>query len=434
MSLKIIIWSMFLPLIQINCHTTSAFIFKLPSILSTFSSCTTILDLQNSSRLSIPVLHQPVILVNLPRTTTSYGEHATQQASFVSRKNTGKFCYAFVFILPDFENPSKREELSRATKILWKLHLSSPFVLETFVMQYFVCVTNFPMELIIHSSTLGGMSDLRGHLIFPTINNVANLNFHYLNNYFDPITEKLLPARIPISCLSFDCFAAIDSTTNLICRLIRLFWSYEAWWDLEESIPRVGHVKSQLAKNNPHRVVNLSSSFAEFMALWLFAGIENLTVPNTRVIFKFTPSRILLYKPNYTMDVVFLERETLNFLSCYAMGRRISTFGALVSPFDATTWLTLAFSLVLVSISLGRLLTSEENNVNLSFAPLVSFGVMLESSTMGGIEFNLLGKRGNVGFRLVLIVWVLSVGTVLTNWYKSNFTLEMIVPFEITAP
>ncbi|OXA47978.1 hypothetical protein Fcan01_17299 [Folsomia candida] len=417
---------------------TPTFVSNLPEILSIFSSCTTVLDIQDSVRLLPPVFHHPVIFVSIPvASPATYGERDTQKGSFISRKTPGKFCYAFVFILPDFANPSKTAEMSRVKTILQSFDFFAPFVLKTFVTQYFIWVTNFPIELDISqsSSSLGGYAEHQGNLI-PFCNG-GNLIFFYLNHYFAPITESLLPERVIISCPPFsDCFVKIDSMTKIISDLNKFFWVYSGWWNLKEFPPRVEYPKVQLAKINPHRITNLTS-FPDFIALWLFDGIENLTLLNRRPIYTFASSRILMYDDytgSHAIDVLFVERKMLNFLSCYAVGRQISTFGALISPFDATSWLALALSLILVTIFLGRLITLGGNKVDFSFGPLVTFGVMVESSTLSGIEFSLLGKRGNVGFRLVLLVWILSVGTVLTNWYKSYFTFEMIVPFEITAP
>ncbi|OXA43017.1 Trypsin V-B [Folsomia candida] len=43
-------------------------------------------------------------------------------------------------------------------------------------------------------------------------------------------------------------------------------------------------------------------------------------------------------------------------------------------------------------------------------------------------------KSNVFGVRLLLWVWILMSGTVLTNWYKTSFTLEMIVPVMYASP
>lgn len=306
-----------------------------------------------------------------------------------------------------------------------------PFVARTFAVQYIVWVTNYPMELVIGSSAIGGMSDLKRHLTFPVtlISNSTWLTVYYVNHYYARNTKTMFPERIPTTCPLSECLRTIESITISISRLNRFFWRARDW--REESI----RLTAKFSKGNPYRVINLTSSFSEFMALWIFDGIENMTIPNPLGIFTFASSRRLLYISDQisAKDVILLGWKNLNFLSYYAVGRHISTFGELISPFDMTTWTMLAFSFILVSIFLGRL-TTRERTVFDSSGPLVSVGIMLEASTLGGVEFNLLGKRGNVGFRLILLLWVFPVGTVLRNWYKTYFTFEMIVPAEITAP
>lgn len=40
----------------------------------------------------------------------------------------------------------------------------------------------------------------------------------------------------------------------------------------------------------------------------------------------------------------------------------------------------------------------------------------------------------NYGIRFLLGIWILLIGTLLTTWYKSFYTMEMISPLKSTAP
>ncbi|OXA39652.1 hypothetical protein Fcan01_25457 [Folsomia candida] len=112
------------------------------------------------------------------------------------------------------------------------------------------------------------------------------------------------------------------------------------------------------------------------------------------------------------------------FISCYKVWQDSSLLYALTSPFGNLAWICFITSFLAVTIFLSG---SQKKFGSAGFR--LAVGIMLESSVLYLLKFP---KKYEIS--LVVGIWIILAGTLLTNWYKTAFTIEMIVPITHGAP
>lgn len=143
-------------------------------------------------------------------------------------------------------------------------------------------------------------------------------------------------------------------------------------------------------------------------------------------------------------DLTFIQKEgsPLFFLafnriggtgSCHKVKSVFDIALALSSPFDIVSWAYLGTSFAIVIV----ILTALHRKV-VSDDVLILVGISLENSVLSSrtiYEAIIRTERHRmIGLYVIISIWTLLIGTILTNWYKTWFTMEMIIPMKYQSP
>ncbi|OXA49622.1 hypothetical protein Fcan01_15980 [Folsomia candida] len=178
---------------------------------------------------------------------------------------------------------------------------------------------------------------------------------------------------------------------------------------------------------NLHRITNLAT-FEEFLAGWLLnTGCTNISGgPPIKRTFPLL-SEASLIRPTMGMTFTFESIKTSRLISCHQVRPGHDTLKVLLNPFDLLGWILFMTSFTVISALLC--LISVKDHVS---SIIFTGRVCIEIPTV--IEGSRLKKRYSTSFTMVILIWLLIAGTVLTNWYKTAFTMDMILPTRYSAP
>lgn len=118
-------------------------------------------------------------------------------------------------------------------------------------------------------------------------------------------------------------------------------------------------------------------------------------------------------------------------MSCFGTKVKSAWLGALVSPFDYATWAYMGMCFTTVVLILTYMFTRY-----ISDATFLTVGITLENSVSFSTYETRFRQKAypTYGICTVIAIWTIFVGTLLTNWYKSIFMMEMIVPTVHESP
>ncbi|OXA54629.1 putative RNA-directed DNA polymerase from transposon BS, partial [Folsomia candida] len=195
----------------------------------------------------------------------------------------------------------------------------------------------------------------------------------------------------------------------------------------------VGRIKHSTLEYR--RLANLTS-FHGFLSFWLLQDVIDHNFTNYMPLHFITPIRRLGVEAHRGLHFIMYDVRTYSFVSCYQTSLNSDMLNTLTSPFDRVSWALLVTCFSTVVLILTAVL-SNCGEISSDRIFLV-VGLTLESSVLVSrtiYEARFLRNRHeSVGLYTIIAVWILLVGTVLTNWYKSCFTIEMIVPRTYHSP
>lgn len=205
----------------------------------------------------------------------------------------------------------------------------------------------------------------------------------------------------------------------------RYFWGAQV---LSEKPNRLEQVLNIFCgKSNPHRIHD-SITFPEFLAGGiLHKDCKNVSQrPPPKIWFPSLRqfSSIPLDQAGMHMSFMLESIKPSRVISCHQVRPRQDALNVLLSPFDLSGWILIITSFS-VTAGLFALISQKATSTSIFFM----YRVCLENSD----ELKFEGKH-NTSFRMIVTVWLLFIGTVLTNWYKSAFTMDMILPTKYTKP
>ncbi|OXA41465.1 Parvalbumin beta [Folsomia candida] len=153
---------------------------------------------------------------------------------------------------------------------------------------------------------------------------------------------------------------------------------------------------------------------------------------HVRPLYYFTPI-IRLNNWGPTGNIFFLyDVQAYSFVSCHQIRSNSNIVKPLSSPLDEWSWAlpaTYFISVVLILTLLWKQVNSD--------GIFLMIGISLENSVLSSSDYQTKLKPTNsslIGLNTIIGVWILLVGTILTNWYKSIFTMEIIVPTLYHSP
>lgn len=455
----------FLLHISVNSHT-------LNEILTPFGNCTSVLLIFNQSALYqfLNPFTDPIILLN-------HGEAfdptqiPTRRTSFIRRRNPSKFCWAFIILQPetlsyiDYILRDDDKAIDTSLEFLRRLMYGAQFPPEYSSPQYFIWVTKEGPEFQrtfqkTSSYSVGGIGP-REILVVNTPtsgdeNNGFTLNYH--NPYYADRTRAYLPMPwVEVPCgaeiLPRHCFHQIEKVAETVSELNKHFWDLESWLGPQKTnhVMYYHHTDiftqvydqffSTVKPVNLYQVAKITQEFDEFLGFLLLQDVLPFQNVSTKEPIRF-------YYDNYVLstkqalqfqreehNIILSEVKSYSFLSCHGVNLHKTLFLG-VSPFDKYTWSCIFISGLIIFIIILCLTTTHHNpSVSSSWGLFSLIAIILENSIMSSIEskLNLTSNKFYYGLKIVLGSWIVMMA-ILSNWYKSSFTTEMIAPFQSTAP
>lgn len=429
-------------LLEIHAHTFH--FVKLNSIIKPFANCTTIMLAFSATKLLLTEATFPIVLFNKEADEKKYNDSKfLERRNFLRRRNPSRHCQTFVLVQPETDHhfhflwdgkddPFRPE---RDTEIYNFFTFSAGFFTpDNYAAQYTILITSMAQEkLTLVLEEVTGMLWLSSHEFISVMIpsnwerteiepwKVNSLNLNYFNRYNEFTSWKSLNITCNLSN-EVECFQQINSVTSNISRLNKYFW---------DILPRRGFLSREsvlynLVYNN-HRLIyveertiaNLSATFYQFLACW----IKN-TLPGNRSqrVMHYLKFERVLYFFHVNREVIITESKSYNFISCHGVIQHNSVYTSLFSPFDSDVWFTFIVFFV-TNCAFLYIITKKK------ILGFVLLGSSLEISIMDEIIL----PTSN-GVRFIIGIWIVLVGTMLTNWYKSVYTMELIAPFQPYVP
>ncbi|OXA48543.1 hypothetical protein Fcan01_16195 [Folsomia candida] len=210
-----------------------------------------------------------------------------------------------------------------------------------------------------------------------------------------------------------DCFMLIKSVGRNVSERNKYFWSSSVHKDTK--IMRINDVLSTVdlgkvrASRNGHLEIANLLTFNGFISYWILQDVipYNIThvgwASHSFPPVQKPPSHHIAHRITY----ISLGPQRFSYVTCYEVQPINSGhLYALVTPFDWATWACIVISFLLCLV-ICLFITAKNGLFN------------IDGMAMGD-SFS--------GVRMLIAIRVILVGTVLSNWYTTIFTMEMIVP------
>lgn len=264
---------------------------------------------------------------------------------------------------------------------------------------------------------------------------VNALHLKYFNTYHHSglvVAGKPSQRWYTIECLSHDgaqCFRSAQIVGKDINELSKYFVEitlYRGRKDVESKVRK--WYDRGCEERELHEIVKLTK-LSELASFWSFQDASKYSNLN------ITPRhRTPAPQDNPDMEYTYVTGsvESFSFVSCYKVKSDLFILSGLTNPFHTITWLFNFFMLLIMVLILTLLPRTLRTD-----GAYVVICILLENSGLGNVKLfqeRFPAKSNVFGVRLLLWVWILMSGTVLTNWYKTSFTLEMIVPVMYASP
>ncbi|OXA39721.1 hypothetical protein Fcan01_25468 [Folsomia candida] len=266
--------------------------------------------------------------------------------------------------------------------------------------------------------------------IFPTRVNgkVEVIGMEYLNLFYlfpyqvlPGMDVALTKASFNISCQTNEehlCFEQLTRISIIVTNLNKYFWivgkSHEKLLSIFQD--------NKFLEPKAIAAVRGVEKFSDLIDFWIMQNIPfHYTFQRCFSIRRQTYSGFFAFPG----DSFYLRKvHKYFFISCYKVWQDSSLLYALTSPFGNLAWICFIVSFLVVTIVLSG---SQKKFGSVGFR--LAVGIMLESSVLYLLKFP---KKYEIS--VVVGIWIILAGTLLTSWYKTAFTIEMIVPITHRAP
>ncbi|OXA41036.1 hypothetical protein Fcan01_24267 [Folsomia candida] len=386
----------------------------------------------------------PIILLSYDtKISLAPGVVIVRKFSKQMRRNSVPHCWATFTILPENEyltlNRHHPDFISH-----------QPFMEANVWSQYFILVTAVPdvIQTYVKSEQVSSRLRQREVIIVDithVINNGPKLKMHYYNIYYikNPTVGMGSSEQwYQIDCLPSDCFKHLIATEKNVSNLNKYFWaSYASFGSAHKVNVRklFGHTDIGPIQHSTleyRRLANLTT-FHGFLSFWVLQDMIEHNFSNCMPLHFITPIQGYGLSAYGRFNFIIYDVHQHSYVSCYQVSSNSDILNALTSPLDGLSWTLLSTCFVTVVLILTGVFCASTSTVSSDRIFLV-VGLTLESSVLLSrsiYEARFLRSRHElIGLYSIISVWILLVGTILTNWYKSWFTMEMIVPRTYKSP
>ncbi|OXA60700.1 hypothetical protein Fcan01_04700 [Folsomia candida] len=439
-------------------NETNPYTRELKGIIDPFLNCTTVLILPNGAIISILSWEtNPIIVVSSDTniSTYSYPSGGTTRSSRSRRRRINNHCWAFFILLPEYHYTLQLQPSQSKNDFFPRLFhfLKHPCFIEIVeISQYLIWLTTtrstYQTEIaLLTQDSMESLAHRHVVLVSVTIHQgVAELvhdagiiPLHCHNRYH---AGNISSPFFTIHCDQHTCFTQLTNFTESITQLNKYFWEVEAWRNSDGSDRSNAVVEgikkkyfSQSDQSVDMRKIALLTNFDEFLGFWIFEDIifligksKEIHKPNN-YLYVFGARQELKFGSGYHHSVIQIETKSFSFLSCHQVGHHISTLSQLFTPFHLIVWILLGCSVLIVALIA---LLASYHCKNFHFV-LFIIGILLENSVLSHYDKLRVSVKQH-GVQIFIGVVVLLYGTLLTNWYKTSFTKEMILPTVYTKP
>ncbi|OXA46096.1 Membrane protein insertase YidC [Folsomia candida] len=445
----------------------------LQKVINQFKNCTIVLvspqsgnnsTLHNSTigpnfHLYSDEISTPIIIIG-----NQYIAQVLKEISLFKKRDTSQFCLTLVYPVEYNLKGSNIEgesnfDFSRVTAKIQDFfrNLQYYWVKKSF-MQYIILKASAPAQHFLDSIEKYFSVDLKFMEILVlfedsnTSGSSTSMSFRYYNKY--SVSQASPWIRVECSLKKCSCFEKVRSVMQEISRGNKYFWNMAAWGRFRgppyghswtERFTQINEIVGHSSNFDLFQIASEKSvTFDEFLSYLLlqdvldyYANLTDSSIPGyvARNGFHFLNALGKIpYDDSFTpWDVILVKKESFNFLSCYKVSRQSDTASVLSAPFDGVTWVlltTLLTAVTFVFLIVTKLLQSY--NWVSDLLTYFILGVLWENSILHNFEKRMVQKRLSV--KLVFTVYIFLYGTILTNLYKTSFTMETIVPSKASSP
>lgn len=412
---------------------------EIGNILIPFSYCTTtVIKRESVSIANINFTAHPILIFTVLKEKKPWGTVIQNKFTLLPRRNLAPHCWASLVILPNKNHRKDFKPKYDSIRHLligksWQeqyLIWSTAAILQTrkeVLTTWSKLKTYFALREIILvdlATILDSEESIHKDTIIMQYPNPFYLNWKEITPEMD---VSLGVASFNISCLmnhAFHCYQQLAKISIIVADLNKYFWKTEFKPGTEKL---TGNKNVSKMCSSPHAnffdPIVCAASLHEILVSWIFHEIPKTTNIPPRFIFK--SFQHMSHLPYQGMSFVLHRIEGYNFISCYKVWQDSSALNALTSPFDMKSWMCMAGSALIVTLLLNASLGKQFYSTSF----LLTVGILLESSVL---EF--LKSPRKFKTSLIIGIWTVFSGTVLTSWYKTAFTMEMFAPVTHTAP
>ncbi|OXA46078.1 hypothetical protein Fcan01_19157 [Folsomia candida] len=402
---------------------------KLTNYFTPFENCTIIT--YTTKHLEIRANNfVPIILIVYDQNTSSTtGFTITHKFSLQARRNPSFFCWATINILPEKGGGFDKKNLY--------FMLQPSYIGANWASQYFIFVTTIPRVVQEHVRTLAvSVSLVLREVLIVDVKSLLKdsaISYHNIYHIKAPV-GGLEKSRewYHIAGLPSECFNRISSVSKNISNLNKYFWGMQQTFSRKVTdiryifklfdVPRIS--------NSLHRIAKITS-FDGFLAFWILQDVLTYKVNTVFLRHRIPPiARLTEYMGQQERFTFFnYDIQSFSFVSCYQIKSNSTTiFSGITSPFDSLSWTAIGISFIIVVLILT---VTRGKFVSDGFFFIIA--ISLESSVPSSGAASL-SKQKCSGSYFIIILWTFLVGTISSNWYKTAFTMEMIVPTMYTSP
>ncbi|OXA47179.1 hypothetical protein Fcan01_18008 [Folsomia candida] len=413
-----------------------------------FQNCTTMLFTSKNFvwEVTNKASSAPIIFLNYDtRRTSRLGSIIYRKFSLQRRRNFAPHCWATSTILPE------NEYFTQNRKHPDFIGLQRCFIDFNIWSQYFILVTNVPsaIQKYVKSEFVLSRLSLKEVIIVDITHFVGNgqkLDMNYYNIYYTMSPSVGIDYSEPwyqIDCLPSDCFKQLTEIGKNVSRLNKYSWyTYSSFDGRNTRNVRdlFGHTdigSIQLSTHDEYRRLANLTSFHGFLSFWILQDVVDHNFTNYTPLHYFTPIRRLSPDNHRGINFIIYDLHSYSYVSCYKVSSNSGILNTLTSPFDRASWTLLGICCITVVAILTSVVSNCSNSVFSDSIFLVA-GLTMESSVLLSrriFEARFFGnKHESIGLYTIVGLWMILVGTILTNWYKSCFTIEMIVPRIYESP